>query len=286
MDDFYAAALDGFDYSTWDYATRGAPDLQELSRYPLVLWHTDDISEQYLRDNIDTISSYILSGGKILISGWKHLSVFEGSFMEQFLPGISINYYNSPALISLSSDSYAPLFTDSTKLASAWNGMLPMIFSFDGVQSPIYNAVMPDTNPGNGKAAALKIDMGGSLVLLGFPLYFMQADGVRLFLQQILPELYPGLVPPDPYTLPVSIHIYPNPRRNTTDLKVDVKNAIVQELSIYNLRGQKLLHLDDLPQNFGTINIPFLMLKDMANGSYIIKMKTDRGMFTRKTVVF
>lgn len=289
VDNFYSSALEGFSFSQWDYALQGAPSLSELSHYPLILWHADDFSEMQLLQNLDLIGSYILSGGKILISGWKHPSVFTPGFLSQFMPGISLNYNNSAALISVQSSTYPTMEPDPAKLASAWNGMLPMVFTFPGAQNVLYTAQMTESVSGNTQAAVIRIEAGGSMVLTGFPLYFMQAEAAKGFLQNVLPQLLPPVDPIDPYTLPVSLFYYPNPFSGAVSLKLSIKHALPQKLELFNLRGQKLVSLDlvspPVSLNEILLDIPAGSFQGLASACYFLRLSTDRGVFTRKMVL-
>jgi len=279
---FYAAALEGFSYSEWDYAMEGAPDLAKLSRHPLILWHSDDFSEHLLLDNQDLIGSYVLSGGKILISGWKYPSVFSEALSSQFLAGIVPMYYNSAVMISLYSDTYPTLYPDPAKLAPAWNNMLPMSFTFEGAGDAFYRANMTAVSGGQDQPAGIRVEENGSLLLLGFPLYFMQAEGTRGFLQSILPELYPGLVPVDPYTLPVALECNPNPFLAEQGLDLKLNNAVAKHLKLYNLRGQLLY--SSVAEGSELFVVPFQMQK-LPVGTYIVEVSHDRGKSRRKVLM-
>jgi len=280
---FYTEAIEGLIYNLWDYALEGAPDLQTLSHHPLLLWHSDDFSEHLLMDNLDLISSYVLSGGKILISGWKYPSVFTPDFQTQFLTGITPIYHSSAALISLYSDEYPPLYPDPAKMVAVWNNMLPMSFSFEGAQNAFYKANMSPESGGQDQACGIRIEENGSLLLLGFPLYFMQFEGVKGFLQSILPQLYPGVLPVDPYTLPVRLSCLPNPFSAEQGLRIKLDNAEAFRIRLFNLKGQ-LLYSNAVIS--GTeLSISPDHLSSLASACYIVEVKHNRGTLRRKVLM-
>jgi len=290
VDDFYSYALQGFDFIQWDVAIQGMPNLTNLSHYPLVLWHCDDFTEMLLQDNMDLIGSYVLSGGKLLISGWKYPSVFSAGFMTQFLPGIELSYHNSAVLVSLQSDLYPVLTPDPLKLASVWNNMLPMSYTFAGAQNVIHSAEMLDGGVGNGEPASIRIEQGGTMVLLGFPLYFMQTEGVRSFLQQILPQLYPDVANSDEHIVPVPLSLvcYPNPWTASSGLSIKLQGAQVKQIKLYNLKGQQVLDANSfhtvITDNETSFELNPQYVGRLASGCYFIKIDTSQGSVTRKIV--
>lgn len=277
VDAFYQDVLQGFIYSEWDYATQGAPALADLSHYPLVLWHCDDFSEQQLVNNLDLIGSYVLSGGRLMISGWKYPAAFSDSFIQQFLPGITLNYHNGAVFISAQSDIYPDLWPDPDKLVAPWNGMLTMTYTFSGAQSALYTAEISGGGVGHGAPAAIRMEHGGSLVLLGFPLYFMQQEGVRSFLSQYLPELYPALDGDDPIApalQPLRVKVSPNPLRFGESLKLTLSGLdshLPLMISLYNLRGQ-LLRQNNLSEiGSSKANYP-LDVSTLPSGIYLCRV--------------
>ncbi|HNQ43114.1 MAG TPA: glutamyl aminopeptidase, partial [Candidatus Cloacimonadota bacterium] len=105
-------------------------------------------------------------------------------FLDRFAGSVEIFYDNSASLISAESDVYPQLLVDQDKLVGPWNGMLPMIYTFSGQVQSLYTANMLPSANGQGRILAFRQD---NLCLFGFPLYFMQAQGVRELLQQLLP---------------------------------------------------------------------------------------------------
>ena len=243
VDEFYHFAMNGMVYEQWDLDLQPNLELETLSHHPLVLWHSDDFSDLQIINYLDIIGSYVLSGGKLIISGWKYPSQFDEAFLNKFLPGVTPQLVNAPALTALESNSYPTLHPDPDKLAAPWNGMLPMSYVFPGASNVLYNANLVGNEALNGQPAAFRVENGGSMVLLGFPLYFMMRDEVRDFLGQLIPELYPQVGVNDENITGVEfiISCYPNPfsRANGLDISFP-KNLEPFEINLYNIRGQKL----------------------------------------------
>ncbi|MBP7310333.1 MAG: T9SS type A sorting domain-containing protein, partial [Candidatus Cloacimonetes bacterium] len=297
VDEFYHAVLDSLPYSEWGFSEQGAPDLETLSHHPLILWHADDFSELQMLNSLDTIGSYVLSGGKIIISGWKYPSIFSEGFIAEFLNGEAPIYHNGAVLDSLTASPvwglyYPTLIPDPDKLAPSWNGRLPMSYTFSPASgNRVYDAWMTEESEPEWVFGAIKVICGsyfGKMVLLGSPLYFMQEEGVRGFLHSIIPQLYPeiyGPIEPVPYR----INIYPNPCTPPFNLTLRPTEGVIYNATIYNLKGQQVLSVKYLPTGDGDgyppLIIPSNMLEKLSSGIYLIKMRTSKGTKTGKFVL-
>lgn len=297
VDEFYHAVLDSLPYAEWGFIEQGAPDLETLSHYPLVLWYADDFSELLLLNSQDTISSYTLSGGKIIISGWKYPSVFSEGFIAQFLNGAAPIYHNGAVLDSLTASPvwgiyYPTLIPDPAKLASTWNGRLPMTYTFPASSgNRLYDAHMTENGEpawGYGAIKGIYNNMG-TMVLLGFPLYFMQQEGVKGFLQSMIFQLYPDLFGEQPLPEAV-IKVYPNPCPRGTALMITQWNTRVEKWTLYNIKGQKIHSsmvpiIGDCRDGQPDIPIPAAVTEHLGSGVYIFKLDTINGVKLRKVVL-
>lgn len=279
VDDFYAAALAPIPYSTWDIASQGAPPLSTLGNYKILFWHDDDFSENLLLSHQGLLSSYLLGGGKVIISGWKTASVLMQEFINRFSPGLEIYYDNGASLISAESQNYPTLLVDPNKLVAPWNGMLPMIYTFGGDLPSLYTANMLPSANGQGRNLAFH---QGNLCFFGFPLYFMQAEGVRSLMQQLLPELHP-VSSEDPLASPNAMHLsaYPNPFNPSTTISFSLPRSGPATLNLYNPKGQKVLCLATGEFQKGTHSVQ-LDASSLASGVYLLRLDTAGHRFTRK----
>jgi hypothetical protein len=240
VDEFYSAALSPIPYTNWDHTALGAPTLSTLSHYPLVLWHADDFSQILFSSSLETISSYIMSGGKLILSGWKTPSVFSDTFINNFLPQTELVYDNGAVLISAQSATYPQLLPDPDKLTPTWNGMLPMVYTFDQATDILYSAQTTPEAAGAGLPVAVRYHNNGDLVLFGIPLYYMQHSGVRGMLQQLVPQLLPGVPNQDQYAPAVEMLLscHPNPFQDRVTLQLSKQPASAGEFAVYNTKGQ------------------------------------------------
>lgn len=272
VDAFYADALDPWAYTEWDVASLGTPDLESLGAYRVVLWHDDDFSMNEIHAAESKLSGYMLGGGQVLISGWKTVSALSTAFFERFTPGLTSFYDNSPTLISAHSENYAELIVDDSKLIPPWNGMLPYISSFEGDFQSIYSGnVVPGSNAEN-RSLGFRTD---NLTFLGFPLYYMQADGVREFLQALIPEL--AAVSTDDQLAPVSslqLKSYPNPFNPSATISFELPAQGNITLELYNLKGQKVQELCAGQYTAGKHQISFTA-PDLPSGVYILSLDAE-----------
>jgi hypothetical protein len=288
VDGFYGSAVEPLVCDFWDCSTQGLPLLSNLGMYKVVLWYADDFSQNLLADNMNLISGYILGGGKLLLSCWKTPSVFNTAFLNRFAGGVTLNYDNSASLISAYSTQYPNLLVDPNKTTASWNNMLPQIYTFNNAPNSIYTATMNPGSAGADQCAAFRYTSTGTLVLLGFPLYFMQAEGVRGFLQQILPELINGTANEDELVSmkPASLNSSPNPFNPSTT--ISFYNPVAGDVSInlYNMKGQKVREILSTRQNSGTHNIVFDGLDNnrhsLASGVYFLRYTHPQGSLIKK----
>ncbi|MDD3563157.1 MAG: M1 family aminopeptidase [Candidatus Cloacimonetes bacterium] len=279
VDAFYANALQPLTYTQWDVASQGMPDLQSLGAYKVVLWHDDDFSMNEIHAAENTLSGYMLGGGQVLISGWKTVSALSAAFFGRFAAGLTTYYDNAPTLISAQSESYAQLTVDETKMAAVWNGMLPYLSSFEGDFESIYTGnVAPGSNAEN-RSLAFR---NGNLTFLGFPLYFMQAEGVREFLQAIIPEL--ATVSTEDQIAPISslrLMSYPNPFNPSATISFSLPAPGKISLKLYNMKGQKVQELCAGEYKAGKHQISFIA-DDLPSGVYILSLDAEGKRLNRR----
>ncbi len=291
VDDFYSAALSPIGFASWDVASQGLPGLEDLGNFRLVIWHAEDFSQHLLIDHLNTLGGYLLGGGKIILSGWKTPSILTDKFLQRFSGDASLVFDNSPCLISAQSEEYAELAVDPDKLVSAWNGMLPYVYTFGNVSDPLYTATMVPSAQGNGSCAALLHEDPGTdsfFVLFGFPLYFMQPEGVRALFQKLIPDLIDLTPADDPATPPLaaSLEVFPNPFRSSASLRISLPRKSPLSLTLYNLRGQAVRSIQAGVKAAGTYNFSLDYRDDhgsaLPNGIYLLKMEHAGGSLSRK----
>jgi hypothetical protein len=291
VDDFYNTVLSNVIHTNYDYNVSGTPTLELLSNYSTVLYHDDDFSTHHIQDVTDILGSYVIGGGNLIISGWKTAGQIPTTFLDIFFPGIQVNYDGTPDFISTQSTIYPNLILNPDKLSSTWNGHLTMINTFTNVTNPIYTGNFIEGSSYQGQAVAIRTQQNGEFILLGIPLYVMMEDDVRGFLLQLLQEIDPA-VPNEDVTQPqanMSLSIFPNPFSSSTSLQYSLPKSGKVELTIYNIRGQKVRTIFKEEIRSGENIITWNGLDDLgnhvANGVYFCRMETNRQKITKRLLL-
>jgi hypothetical protein len=272
VDAFYHTALTPYEYVEWDVTSQGLPSVTDLAQYRTVLWHADDFSQNMAFEVEEALHSYFLASGNLIFSGWRSATTFSEQFWQSLSgQNATIYYDNSACLIGLSSADYPPLYVDQSKLAAPWNGMLPMINTFETPLPALYYADMPDGFNGAGQQAALQI--AANSYFFGFPLYFMEADGVRELLQLLLEQINTSSDDPQNPAPALALTAYPNPFNPSTKVEFEVPRAGKTTLKLYNMKGQLLKVLADETFRQGKHTLS-LDLDQQASGIYILSLES------------
>ncbi len=271
VDDFYDAALYPLQYSQWDCANQGMPPLSTLGEHKIVFWHDDDVSNHLLDDYQDTLCGYIMGGGKLILSGWKTPGALYEAFFDLVADSVIPIYQHAAVFNGAQSQSYPSLAVDAGKMLAPWNGMLPYSYSFQHSVNPLYTDI--DT----GDCVIFRSDQstgGGILVLSGIPLYYMEASGVRGFLQELIADL-PPTANEDPVQTPQQIVLkaYPNPFNPQCTVSFQLPEAGLATLTLYNIRGQKVKTIASEAYKAGEQHVT-LDASGLASGVYILQIKS------------
>ena len=297
VDSFYAAALYPSEHGNWDVASQGLPPLDVLGQYRLVIWHADDFSHNLLGDHESILSGYILGQGIVILSGWKTASVLSTTFFQRFAEGTVPVFDNAASFISaipISTDyvDYALLEVDTSKLASAWNNMLPMVYTFPGTQA-IYHANMsPSANGNQLPVAFMNHYPGYQLAMFGIPLYFMQPAGVRSMLLRLINDmLYPTATDDEVSAPPIfQVAVFPNPFNPSTTIAYSLPRESKVEIEIFNIRGQCVRSYNPGIAGKGEYKLTFDG-KDkngqaLASGVYTVRISAGKEkVFKRMTLI-
>lgn len=239
VDDFYAAALWEYNFDEWDVANLGLPAIENLSLYRAILWHADDFSQNLAQDAEDVICNYLIGGGQMIFSGWRSAGTFSPEFWQIIAPEdpIEVFYDNAACLISASGLWWPDLVVDQSKLAATWNGMLPMINTFETTAEGLFIAQMPDGFNGTGRKAAIDLDR---IFIYGFPLYFMEAEGVQEAVTRMMNRIVISTEDEQIPAAQMTLNVAPNPFNPSTKLQFSMPQAAKASLKLYNMKGQLL----------------------------------------------
>jgi hypothetical protein len=272
VDDFYAAAITPYEYHEWDVATQGLPTIADLSHYRTVIWHADDFSQNMAFEAEDALLSYHYGNGNLIFSGWRSATAFSDMFLINLLGQDYALYYDNAACLSdVFSYDYPDLAVDQAKLAAPWNGMLPMITTFESRLEGMYYAEMPDGFAGAGRKAALRIATRSWV--LGFPLFYMQESGVRNLMQNLIDMIHTDNEDAHSPALQLALTAYPNPFNPSSKVQFSMPSAGKACVKLYNMKGQLLQVLTDAVYAKGEHSL-VLDLQNHASGIYIISIES------------
>ena len=115
----------------------------------------------------------------------------------------------------------------------------------------------------------------------------MQSEGVRDFLQLIIPELLN--TPVIDSTIPsvvASIKIYPNPFHKDCNMQISLTDKGLASLALYNLKGQKVKTFFQETKMNGDYDFKFYGKDDngqvLPSGIYILRLQQADRMITRR----
>ncbi len=245
VDDFYREVFAGMIYDEYDYATEGEISATTLGQYSIVFWHDDDFAELFVEDNLNALGSYLMSGGNLILSGFKTTGQMNQDFLKQYFPNLSPVYTNNAVFESAFSTTYPSLILDQTKIPANWNQSLRMTFSFPNYgDGALYFADYTDGELADGNAVIITTDTGGSLTLSGIPLYMFEVEGVTTFLNSYIESIDEFVDNEDHQQQVVNPELvaYPNPFNPELNVKVEGISEEI-EVSVYNIKGQKVVTL-------------------------------------------
>jgi hypothetical protein len=286
VDDFYLSCFGVSDYSQWDVQEQGIPTINDIRNYSAVIWYDDDFTQHKINDAISSLESYILAGGKVLISGWKTAYSLDETFLSDFAGSGNVSLDNSPHFTEAISNEFPDVNVNPAKLISNWNGQLPMVATFNETENPIYS--FQGEGDFVGQACGVDEFNNGECVLLGFPLYFMQNGDVEDFALYLKNKWNVGNGDNSVSANNNQIVIYPNPfqitRADGLNLKYFSQKIDNIKLEMFNIKGQKLntrIFNVIKGENKLTINLK----KKLSTGIYLMKISSKKICSIKKFVI-
>lgn len=293
---FYERALDGYTYAFADHSCPvfcdppNQIDLKELSRYSLVIIHSEDHREFYSMgaDGDSTylfLKQYLSWGGKAIIEGRRNLSTGHSihSGMREFLPGdIPFDYlkiksayvplwapaHRSEEFIGAFSQvsGYPDLQVDSLRVAQCASGFelggkVPGVGYIDSLMDGeilyTFHSAYYDTSDFEDKPVAFRyLGEDYQVIFFDFPLYFIQESQATQLLHQALSDLeaITEVAEDEEIKVPFSFSLSqnrPNPFNSETVIEYSLPKATHVKIAIYNILGQRVRTLFDQEETAG-----------------------------------
>lgn len=179
-------------YTILNVASFSKITLSHLGIYGLVWVMSDDYTEPLGSRYSEALKRYISFGGKVIIEGYKNLSnlgIVSG-YPSTIPPNNPYGLELDTVYLNTSLDfvrGYSGLYNleihpNPLKIVPSWSGKLPNIEAYKVLNGDVIYQFDSYTDNPNFEGKACGVILGDSLVLLGFPLYYMETqDVVRLF---------------------------------------------------------------------------------------------------------
>ncbi len=292
VDSFYNTVINN-NFTTHDLDSDGDLQIIEIRNYSTIIWHDDDVTEQNIGDYEGVLTSYLLAGGNLVISGWKTASELSESFCETFLGTSDITFSSTSDFSSAVSGNYPGLNVDEDKVLSVWNGMLPYVSVFGNNEAAIYSFHSDINSNQEGLPCAIKLQPNGTVYFLGFPLYYMLQEQAELLCNQILTELGEtvSIEPELPQQPMIQLSVFPNPAQATDGLSISFSLPQQEKIdaAIYNIRGQLVAKVSSGVFTEGIHSLYWDGMDDqhrlVSSGVYFLRLETPSQSMTRKVLI-
>ncbi len=286
VDEFYQNVIDvsvtNFDFDSVDDLT-----LEYIANFSFVIWHDDDFSLSSINDYLNILGSYLAGGGNLLISGWKTSQTVPLSFFRNYFSDIELTQVNQFVFNSAISNEYPDLHLDTSKIPESFNGTLPFVYLFDNIDSGMFQFSSENGSSYDGRLCAFKKNFENHFfVFLGFPLYYMNQDGVLQMFNMLIEEIEYNdaqnhIIEPN-----AKFTVYPNPFvvKEKKDQKIKIlfysDGFRKEEISVYNLKGEKIRIIRSNCKKGQ--NVVYWDLKEkndhiVSSGIYVIKLSRGKA---------
>jgi len=296
VDNFYANALQHYQITQYDYEFEGEPDLSFLANFSTIIWHDEDMNEKFIEDNIDNLNAMLASGGNVLICGWKTADYIPGTFLQQhFGTGDAIVINDVDFLGALGEDGY-PYIDVNGSILPPWNNKWNYIVEFPLASTErVLYTYDSESGANSGKKVGLVNDMESKkIIVLGFPLYFMELPTVQQFMTLLMTDFGENVSVDHPHTETFTALCSPNPFNHSTIISCNKTNEQTQniEVKIYNIKGQLIRELTTFPnRGLGTRGVYEVVWdgtdkqgKEMSTGVYFYKINSRNKVIFNKVL--
>jgi len=213
-DDFYNGILSGLgadwtvqnlDYATHKVGIESYVSARDVYDQKIVIWHSDDKSDQNLGKHTTILSEYLSTGGRLIISGQDLLKNFKDGDTLTFSSGFVYTYLRiiggkrnlARDFIGVTGDlayGYPDMQYDPAKIPASWTGIdncwvLTPAHRTEPVAGWRTLSLNPIYEGHPASVANLSPIRDWRTIVLGFPLYFMKQDQAQLFIQKAIEDL-------------------------------------------------------------------------------------------------
>jgi len=295
VDQFYSDIFSNYNCTNWDVLANGLPAISDLAAYSTVILYCDDITTIPFNNQLGTLVSYLEAGGNLFISAWKMLYELNDELRRDYLGISEIDYsMNIDFCGAFGTGAYPDLSIDPDKVElEIWNDNLQLVSSIIPINNAetiyTYNSSTNDQN-WEGASCAIKQSGNGELVILGFPLYFIETAAAGEFVAIVMNEFGEEVgIHESEVTVKSSLTNFPNPFNPVTEISYSLDSESDVVLDIFNVKGQKVKTLVNSRQEAGEYKFIWNGRDEndlnVSSGVYLSKLNTGKTTISRKMML-
>ncbi|MEN8194579.1 MAG: M20/M25/M40 family metallo-hydrolase [Bacteroidota bacterium] len=328
VDEFYNSLFENFVSQNFDLISEKEITLDDFGNYSTVVWHGNDSRTVFSLDLIkEELKRYLNAGGNFLYTGYLPSKAFESNFQypNNFMEGdfiydyLKINKvekeFGARFIGAISEPSfYNNLYIDSTKTYENYEYHILHVESIqashDANNIYYYNTHYDtSTTQGSMYMKPVGIEYIGEdfkTVTLSFPLYYINLENAKEFINKVLVEKFDEVVSTEknPKDLQITFILdqnYPNPFNPSTTISYSIpsveRNAVSLmnnerfgeslyniKLKVYDILGRDVATLVNEQQKPGYYEVEWDAI-NQPSGVYFYRLSTNQGFAQTKKLV-
>lgn len=311
VDSFYENLFEGRNYTHHDISEDGKLTIVDFGKYSSIVWHINNIKvdKPYLFEAKDHLKKYLDAGGNLLLTLYEFskdidwnttypVKLNDGDFIHDYLKVDSI-FYMTDAMFNQAisnSNEYESLTVDQSKTN------MSVDYHFNRVEAiyPTNDANIiytygTDFFPSSREGAMLGTPVGVEylgndfqVVSLSFPLYYMNADAAKEFIDDLFDNKFNKNlnVPFNTNSFEnnnLSFTLYPNPclEKGNINFKLDKSDFLSVEVLSSNGALVKNIYHGNLSSGNHSLNYN---INDLEAGIYYVRVKSSAFVETQKLI--
>jgi hypothetical protein len=291
VDSFYDYCISPVMYSQWDCASQGLPPFDTIIHYGQIIWHDDDMGYSTINQLENELINYCYNGGGFILSGWRTFHSFTTP-MDNFFGAENTSEIALPLFKGVyGGNTYPDVMVDSLKMLPSWNGMLNYGWHFDNTKGDVISFIQsPDTLYDSLVTGIRNLSGAMKYVVIGFPLYFMEIEDAKTFLQKALVDIGAGIgeeAIQQTHQLVIG-KPYPEPFKTSTCLTLMLPHPERVTVQVFDVTGRKVrdVYQGILTEGTHTFNWRGRDNRGrlMASAIYFIRIETESTVAARKVV--
>ncbi|MFC2084234.1 M20/M25/M40 family metallo-hydrolase [Bacteroidota bacterium] len=266
VDDFYSDIIDEFKISELDIGELEQLNISDIGTYSTIIWHGNDLRDMFFPFSVlEELKRFLTAGGNLLYTGFMPSKAFlknniwprDFHFRDFAYDYLKINHVEKVLSSRFAgaepiSDVYNSIYVDSSKTPEQSSYHLWDIESISAAPGAVeiykYETFFDTTSPaGQMRNQPVGIEYLGDdfkVIVLSFPLYYMNADDASDLINYILAEKFGETTSiSDNKSLPETFDLfqnYPNPFNPSTTIEFQIPKENNVSLKIYNIIGEEI----------------------------------------------